>query len=170
MKGTYLFNEMKQGEETMEEYVSRLRVQASRCFFASSELESHICDRAISGCRDMDLKQRLLQKSDMDLSVDNLITWSTSYEMCRAQAKEMTGQPSQPEGDINLVRHRQGPGGAAADTNHGRHRGPGGATADTEDQDHLIRPKGSTGVSQKASATAVVSLDTMVGSATSKTK
>ena len=56
----------------MEDFIFKLRIQASRCGFAPAELDGHICDRYISGCRDMELKQRLLQKSEMDLSVDSI--------------------------------------------------------------------------------------------------
>ena len=41
----YRFHEMKQGEETMEQFVSRLQVQASKCGFSQTEVESHICDQ-----------------------------------------------------------------------------------------------------------------------------
>ena len=124
----YLFNEMKQGEETMEDFICKLRVQARRCGFAPAGLDSHICNRAIPGCRDLELKQRLLQKSEMDLTVYNLVTWSTSYGRCRVQAKAITGtEPVHPEAEVNLVRHRQRAGGALAQagTENVRHRGPG---------------------------------------------
>ena len=79
----FKFNEMIQGDESMENFISRLRVQAARCGFSAEEKDTHVCDRAISGCRDMELKQRLLLKSELNPTLDNIITWSNSYEMCR---------------------------------------------------------------------------------------
>ena len=76
----------------------------------------------------MELKQRLLQNSEMDLTVDNLVTYSTSYERCRVQAKAMTGaELVHQEAEVKLVRSRQRAEGALAQigTENGRHQGPG---------------------------------------------
>ena len=69
--------------ESMEQFVARLQVQAAKCGFASSEVESHICDRAVLGCEDTELKQKLLAKAELDLTMDLVMHTANSFELCR---------------------------------------------------------------------------------------
>ena len=101
----FQFHEMTQGaDESMEQFIAKLQVQAAKCGFSQAEVESHICDRAVSGCRDMELKQKLLSKAELALTVDIVIHTASSFELCRAQARAMSGAQLRSDSNVNFVR------------------------------------------------------------------
>ena len=67
-----------------------------KCGFTSSEQETNICDQVISGCRDVELKQKLLAKSELGLTLDMVVDSAKSLELCRVQAKAMSGPSTEP--------------------------------------------------------------------------
>ena len=61
-------------------------------------MESHICDQAVSGCKDLDLKQKLLSRSQLYLTGDIVIHTASSMELCRVQARAMSRAQANKEG------------------------------------------------------------------------
>ena len=64
----YLFNSSTQGpDEGIDEFVNRLRKQASSCKFGTLTDEM-ICNRIVIGLQDRNTKLRLLKEEDLDLN------------------------------------------------------------------------------------------------------
>ena len=64
----YLFNSSTQGpDEAIDEFVNRLRKQASSCKFGTLTDEM-IRDRIVIGLQDRNTKLRLLKEEDLDLN------------------------------------------------------------------------------------------------------
>ena len=85
----YKFHEMVQGEtEKMDNFVMRLRLQAAKSGFNPSELDMHICDRAVGGCHSRDLRQKLLSQGE--LTVVKVLQLAATFERSREEAAAMS--------------------------------------------------------------------------------
>lgn len=64
----FTFRKLKQEEnETIAQFVARLRTQAIKCNFANQDVE--ICDQIVGQCSSVDLRKKLLEKSTLNLSM-----------------------------------------------------------------------------------------------------
>ena len=63
----YLFNTATQGEETIDNYLNRLRKLATTCNFGGLE-ESLICDRIVIGIKDHSVRKRLIREKNLTLN------------------------------------------------------------------------------------------------------
>ena len=111
----FKFHELaQQPEEPMASFVSRLRIQASKSGFVTSELDTHICDRAVGGCHSRELRQKLL--SQPELTVEKVLLTSATFERSRQEAAAMTPMGTS---DVNYSK-----GGARPKTSAQTQRGP----------------------------------------------
>lgn len=76
------------GEETMTQYVTRLRKQAKNCNFEDEDTE--IYGQIIEKCSSTKLRQRLLEKSDVKLN--EIMEIAKTMEAVSLQVKEMEGR------------------------------------------------------------------------------
>ena len=97
----YVFNKRDQGpEETIEAYVTALRILAKTCNFSTLH-DSLIRDRIVLGIRDHMTRKRLLQERKLSLQVS--IDICKSRETTSNQLKSMTNDSTDHEG-INKLR------------------------------------------------------------------
>ena len=88
----HLFRQMTQSEqETVSEFICRLRHQASNCDFGAA-VDDHIRDQIIEKCNSRVLRAKLLEKADLKLS--DLISTAKAFEAVGEQLRVMD-QPSQ---------------------------------------------------------------------------
>ena len=95
----YLFNSSTQGpDEGIDEFVNRLRKQASSCKFGTLTVEM-IRDRIVIGLQDRNTKLRLLKEEDLDLN--KTVNICRASEIASRQLKSMKlGQTSE---QVNTV-------------------------------------------------------------------
>ena len=99
----YLFNSSTQGpDEGIDEFVNRLRKQASSCKFGTLTDEM-IRDRIVIGLQDRNTKLRLLKEEDLDLN--KRVNICRASEIASRQLKSMKlGQTSE---QVNTVGTKQ---------------------------------------------------------------
>ena len=99
----FQFSKMNQaGEEPIDSYISRLRLQAKVCEFNDidvSPTDDQLLSRLISGCNSESLRQKLLQEGN-DLSLDKALSLSRSFETSKSQALGMSSEMS-----VNVCRN-----------------------------------------------------------------
>ena len=88
----YVFRTMRQGEETVDQYVSRLKKQADNCEFGD-ELDTlpkseQIRDQVIDGCKSTTLRRKLLQKGK-NLTLEVVLDTARTMEAVDIQARNM---------------------------------------------------------------------------------
>ena len=94
-----------QVEETVDQYMVRLRKQARYCEFGDS-LDDHLRDQLIDKYQDLELKKRLLEVPNITLEV--ALQKVRLWESAAAQIKEMSGagasEITQPTSNANAIR------------------------------------------------------------------
>lgn len=93
----YMFRSMRQGDESIEQYIVRLRHQADNCSFADTEQE--IVDQVIFGIANAEYRKKILEKRLE--SLDQVVELSKLLESVETQSKQMsnssaTSSQSQP--------------------------------------------------------------------------
>ena len=106
----------------MDGFVSRLRVQASKSGFSTSELEMHICDRAVSGCHSLELRQKLLGQSE--LTVEKILQSASSFERSREEARAMSVGAKSVANELHYARKNTGTPRERKSETGARPRGP----------------------------------------------
>ena len=87
----------QQSNESMDQYITRLRQKAVYCNFTN--VEENIRDQVIEKCYSQRLRRKLLEKSDV--SLDNLREIARSLEASESQASTMELKES-----VNKIRHK----------------------------------------------------------------
>ena len=86
----HVFGSCKQNKgETMDCYVTRLRVLAKTCDFQDT-IDERIRDQVIQGCFSHELRKKFLQKHD--LTLDKILTMSKTTELSEGQVRRMRNE------------------------------------------------------------------------------
>ena len=93
----------QQPDESMDAFVTRLRVLSKNCNFSELADEA-IRDQAIDKRSSLELRRRVLRESDINLQ--NLLIISRAFQQSNFQAREME-QHSTQSGSINALQTRQ---------------------------------------------------------------
>lgn len=126
----------QQLEESLEDYVLSIKLQAEFCSFGSFK-DQAVRDRIISGIRDTKLQEKLLNE-DEELSLDAAEKIITTWEMAQSNAKSL-GIVREETDVLAMIKPGSGPVGPAVgrilqmrdyfDTvNKGEHGGPSRAS------------------------------------------
>ena len=110
----YQFNSYNQASEPMDTYIRELQSCIAHCQYGPVE-NSMLCDRLVCGVRDSNLRDRLLQTPNLDIT--------QCMEMCRLnenRASQLSEREHRNEGQVNAV--------AQANTTQQRAAPPRGAT------------------------------------------
>lgn len=95
-------------EETMNQFVTRLRQQAKNCEFVS--IDEEIKDQIVEKCRSVKVKKRILEQGDMTLN--QVIEMAQAHEATTVQLKTMevetvskiSGKKGRSQGVENMVK------------------------------------------------------------------
>ena len=79
-------NANQQSQETIEQYVSRLRKLAQNCEYGNS-LNDHLRDRVVSGCKGNKYREKLL--AEKNLTLEKVIEIGQSMEAAKSQSKKI---------------------------------------------------------------------------------
>ena len=107
----HVFRKMtQQDDETVDQYVSRLKRQAVNCEFGNRDaVNEQVRDQVIDCCKSSSLRRKLLQKG-ADLSLDTVLDTARALEAVDIQSKRMEGK----SGEVNLVKSEKTQKPAAA--------------------------------------------------------
>lgn len=83
----FLFRQIRQGSDSIEQFVVRLRKQAANCKFHA--LDEAICDQIIDGCADPMLRQKILEQKLEKVSA--IVELGKLHEAVNVQTKAMVG-------------------------------------------------------------------------------
>lgn len=99
----YCFRQLSQdNDESVEEFITRLRQQAALCEFAN--VDEQIRDQVIEKCKSNKLRAKLLEKGHA-LTLNDLRTTASTFEMTERQVHHMTENVRQKTG-VNSVGHQ----------------------------------------------------------------
>ncbi|XP_060076193.1 uncharacterized protein K02A2.6-like [Ylistrum balloti] len=98
----YVFRSMCQEDESIEQFITRLRRQAVLCEFGN--IEEQIRDQIIEKCKSHKLRTKCLEKGK-ELTLDQLRTIAATMEMADVQAKKMES-PLSSVNQINFVKQK----------------------------------------------------------------
>ena len=103
----YLQQYRQQEQESIDEYITRCRIQAQKCDFRDEEeFNQRIIDQLISGTRYLELQKELL-KQDKNLTIEAAITLSKTHEAAMEHAQQMSSASSNNVHNIHQSRtHR----------------------------------------------------------------
>lgn len=110
----YQFNNEVQGNETIDTFVTRLRLKAQDCDFQNAD--EMIRDRIVFGTNSPKIREKLINVGK-DLTLDKAIQTSQNYEYAAEQMRQM----STSQADVQLVRKKQR-GRKNRDSNWGTNR------------------------------------------------
>ena len=72
--------------ESIDSFVTRLKVQAQRCNFGNTEqMEDHLVDQIIMGVAHDDIRRKLLNQNPSKLTLDSVLEFSRTYEATSSQ-------------------------------------------------------------------------------------
>ena len=113
----HCFRQLQQGDnETIDQFVMRLRQQADLCNFAEQK-DDHIRDQLIDKCKSDVLRMQLLEKRDVTLV--NALEIARAKEAAEKQATKMvTNKVSQAE--VNIVHSKAKPYPKQQKESHGK--------------------------------------------------
>ena len=107
----YKFNNEVQGDNSIEQFVTRLKVMSKDCSFDESYINDMIRDRLVFGMRSQDIRKKLLTVR-ADLTLEKAVQICQTYEYAQEQLKTMTlitGSNMGPAtAAVNYVDWRQG--------------------------------------------------------------
>ena len=83
----YRFNNEIQGSDTIDNFVTRLRIRAQDCEF--KEKDNMIRDRIVFGCSSPRVREKLINEGDK-LTMDKAIQVVQNFEYCQQQLSSMT--------------------------------------------------------------------------------
>lgn len=83
----FLFRRIKQGNDSIEQFVVKLRKQAANCKFAS--IEEALCDQIIDGTSNPQFRQKILEQRLEKLSA--IVELGKLMEAVTVQVKDMAG-------------------------------------------------------------------------------
>ena len=83
----YRFNNEVQGSDSIDAFVTRLRLRAKDCSFA--EEDNMIRDRIVFGCSNAKVRAKLIDEGDK-LTMDKAVQISQNFEYCQQQLSSMT--------------------------------------------------------------------------------
>ena len=98
---TFKFRQMKQTDETIDSFVTRLRTQATFCDFKENDRE--ILAQIIQGCSSMRLRRKALKD---DLSLDDVLKEARAYELSDIRAAEIEAVTTKPN-EISAVQYEK---------------------------------------------------------------
>lgn len=103
----YCFRKMTQGDETIDQLITRLKRQVKLCNFDNED--EQIRDQIIEKCKSHKLRTRLLEKGDT-LTLKDLRTIAQTMEMSETHAQRMeSGQTPNTSSSVNWVSFKQKP-------------------------------------------------------------
>ncbi|XP_064637113.1 uncharacterized protein LOC135493592 [Lineus longissimus] len=91
----HVFRQLKQEEETVAQFVSRLKQQAINCEFGDLDAANkQIRVQVVDACKSSQLCRKLLQKGT-DLTLDNVLSVARAMEAVDLQMKRIEGKPAE---------------------------------------------------------------------------
>lgn len=118
----HVFRQLKQEEETVDQFVTRLRRQAENCSWENQE--EQIRDQVIDKCKSMGLRRKLLEKGT-DLTLLKVLDIARSMEAVDIQVKNMGGQGNSTGGNGHEVNRVREFGARKKDSYGGKHSNTG---------------------------------------------
>jgi hypothetical protein len=101
----YKFRDARQDSgETVDKYVTRLRILAKDCEF--QDVDNEILSQVIQCCESKKLRRWSL--CEVTLTLKSFLDKGRAYELSEAQAKGMEGFKSEPKEEANRVQHKFG--------------------------------------------------------------
>lgn len=95
---------MQQGNEPIDNYIVRLKVQAQKCNFATpSVLEDNLIDQLIKGTCHATVRKKLLECDPKSLTLDKAVDFSRTFEATQLQLLQF-GQAQRDVNSVNYVR------------------------------------------------------------------
>jgi len=98
----FLFNNIVQGSNSIEDFITQLRISANDCKFTNQE--EMIRDRVVMGVTSSKIREKMLNEGEK-LTLDKAIGIAQSYEYAQAQLRSM-GEPTN-QASVNEVQPRR---------------------------------------------------------------
>jgi hypothetical protein len=96
----HVFRQLKQEDETVAQFVSRLKQQGLNCEFGDEAAKNEqIRDQVVDACKSSNLRRKLLQKGTA-LTLDNVLELARAMEAVDLQMKRIEGKSN---GEVNRV-------------------------------------------------------------------
>ena len=84
----YKFNNERQGENSMETFITRLKVLANDCAFGAEYKDDMIRDRIVFGISSDKIREKLITEGEQ-LTLEKAVQICQSYEYAQSQLREM---------------------------------------------------------------------------------
>lgn len=107
----YKFNNITQGSDTFDEFVTKLRIAAKDCDY-KPDSNDMIRDRIVFGINTQKLREKLLNVDEDKLTLDKAVQLGQSYEYAQSQMKQMSKPEQSPATPVHAVtkgRNSNGP-------------------------------------------------------------
>uniref|UniRef100_T1IN22 Retrotransposon gag domain-containing protein n=1 Tax=Strigamia maritima TaxID=126957 RepID=T1IN22_STRMM len=102
------FSAIQKEGEAIDPYITKLGMFSRHCGFVETDIGNRIRDQLVIGCRDPNLRARLLRENDMaTVTLNQCNTIARSFEKVIKQASAMEKGRQTKEGQINMVRSEQ---------------------------------------------------------------
>jgi hypothetical protein len=101
----YLFRCMEQGDETVTQFVTRLRQAVKDCDYGDQS-EKQIRDQVVYKCRSVELRKTLLEKGEK-LKLKDVLRIAATQEAVESQLRAMKEMSTGSEGTVNTVQARK---------------------------------------------------------------
>lgn len=92
------FRGISQGEDNFDEFLLKLRTQASKCELKGEAFELYMIDQIVEKCKSEEMRKRLLEK---ERSLDEVIRTAKAFELSSQQSKLY--KSNEPSSSINIV-------------------------------------------------------------------
>ncbi|CAM1325938.1 Uncharacterised protein r2_g3487 [Pycnogonum litorale] len=84
-----LFDMSQSTNESIDKFVTRIKVQAQKCNYQSIErMEDHIIDQIIKGIRHTAVRKKILDQDPLELTLDKAINFVRTYEATESQMQQ----------------------------------------------------------------------------------
>ena len=101
----YLFRCMEQGDETVSQFVTRLRQAVKDCDYGDQS-EKQIRDQVVFKCKSVELRKKLLEKGEK-LQLKDVLAIAATQEAVESQLRSMKNMSTKPEEAVNRVQARK---------------------------------------------------------------
>ena len=100
----FKFNNIIQGSDSVEKFVTKLRLAAADCRFDNPD--EMIRDRIVFGCSSLKLREKLINIGE-NLTLDKALETAQTFEYSREQLKAMASDGSQGASGVDHVRRQR---------------------------------------------------------------
>ncbi|XP_052778759.1 uncharacterized protein K02A2.6-like [Mya arenaria] len=98
----FQFNNERQGEDSIEQFVTRLKLKITECRYQENTVDEMIRDRIVFGISNQKLREKLINEGET-LTLERAIQLSQNFEYCKQQMNILNARSPQ---DVNYVNSR----------------------------------------------------------------